>query len=73
MPSSKLLQSAPNDHAERVKLLQNMVSSLMTESAKSKERLDIATEQVTLLLSRIREQPISLQVGRDISSINRNL
>nr|KYP63232.1 Protein FAR1-RELATED SEQUENCE 11 [Cajanus cajan] len=73
MPSSKLLQSAPNDHAERVKLLQNMVSSLMTESAKSKERLDIATEQVSILLSRIREQPISLQAGRDISSISRNL
>jgi len=65
MPSSKLLQSAPNDHAERVKLLQNMVSSLMTESAKSKERLDIATEHVSILLSRLREQPISLQGGRE--------
>ncbi|KAK7284048.1 hypothetical protein RIF29_13799 [Crotalaria pallida] len=73
MPSSKPLQSAPNDHAERVQLLQNMVSSLITESAKSKERLDIATEQVSILLSRIREQPISLQGVRDISSINRNV
>ncbi|XP_027363108.1 protein FAR1-RELATED SEQUENCE 11 isoform X2 [Abrus precatorius] len=73
MPSSKLIQSAPNDHAERVKLLQNMVSSLITESAKSKERLDIATEQVSILLSRIREQPISLQGIREFPSVNRNL
>ncbi|GAU41350.1 hypothetical protein TSUD_390360 [Trifolium subterraneum] len=73
VPSSKLLQNTPNDHAERVKLFQNMVSSLITESAKSKERLDTATEQVSILLSRIREQPISLQCAKDISTINRNL
>ncbi|XP_058771848.1 protein FAR1-RELATED SEQUENCE 11 isoform X1 [Vicia villosa] len=73
VPSSKLLQHASSDHAERVKLFQNMVSSLITESAKSKERLDVATEQVSILLSRIREQPISLQCARDISTINRNL
>ncbi|XP_045817509.1 protein FAR1-RELATED SEQUENCE 11-like [Trifolium pratense] len=73
VPSSKLVHNAPNDHAERVKLFQNMVSSLITESAKSKERLDTATEQVSILLSRIREQPISLQCARDISTINRNL
>ncbi|KAL1358365.1 hypothetical protein HN51_003652 [Arachis hypogaea] len=73
IPSSKLAQSAPNDHTERVQFLQNIVSSLITESAKSKERLDIATEQVSILLSRIREQPISLHGARDFSSINRNL
>ncbi|KAJ7967955.1 FAR1-related sequence 11 [Quillaja saponaria] len=73
MPSSKYLQSTPSDHTERVQLLQNMVSSLLTESAKSTERLDIATEQVSVLLSRIREQPVPLQGVRDISSINRNL
>ncbi|MED6124394.1 Protein FAR1-RELATED SEQUENCE 11 [Stylosanthes scabra] len=73
MPSSKLAQCAPNDHTERVQYLQNIVSSLITESAKSKERLDIATEQVSILLSRIREQPISLQGTRDFSSVNRNL
>ncbi|KAI4296155.1 hypothetical protein L6164_036137 [Bauhinia variegata] len=73
MPSAKLPQSSPSDHAERVQLLQNMVSSLITESAKSKERLDMATEQVSILLSRIREQPISSQGVRDTSTINRNL
>ncbi|KAK7390766.1 hypothetical protein VNO78_18832 [Psophocarpus tetragonolobus] len=73
MSSSKLLQSAPNDHVKRVKLLQNMVSSLIVEYAKFKKWLDIATEQVSIFSSRIREQPIALQRGRDISSINSNL
>ncbi|XP_062177116.1 protein FAR1-RELATED SEQUENCE 11-like [Alnus glutinosa] len=72
-PSAKLLQSAPSDHAERIQFLQSMVSSLVTESAKSKERLDIAIEQVSILLSRIREQPVSLQGMRDVSSIHRSL
>lgn len=72
-PSTRLLQSTPSDHAERVQLFQSMVSTLITESAKSKERLDIATEQVSILLSRIREQPVLSQGMRDISSIHRNL
>jgi hypothetical protein len=72
-PSAKLLQSAPSDHAERIQFLQSMVSSLVTESAKSKERLDIAIEQVSILLSRIREQPVSLQGMRDVSFIHRSL
>lgn len=73
MTSAKLPQNAPKDHVERVQSLQNMVSALITESAKSKERLDIATEQVSLLLSRIREQPVSLHGVRDISSIGRSV
>lgn len=72
VPSTKLLHCIPSDHAERVQLLQSMVSTLITESAKSKERLDIATEHVSMLLSRIREQPVLLQGTRDISSIHRN-
>lgn len=61
LPSAKFLQSAPSDHAERIQLLQTLVSNLVTESAKSKERLDLATEQVSVLLSQIREQAVSLQ------------
>ncbi|KAJ0010762.1 hypothetical protein Pint_33044 [Pistacia integerrima] len=43
------------------KLLQSVVSSLIAESATSKERLDLATEQVSFLLSRISQQPVSSQ------------
>ncbi|XP_034702012.1 protein FAR1-RELATED SEQUENCE 11 [Vitis riparia] len=70
--STKLFHTIPSDHAEKVQLLQSMVSTLVTESAKSKERLDTATEQVSILLSRIREQPVSIQGTRDIP-IHRNL
>lgn len=69
-PSAKLFQSAPSDHAERIQILQSMVSTLVTESAKSKERLDIANEQISILLSRIKEQPVSLQGMRDASSVH---
>ncbi|KAL3620791.1 Protein FAR1-RELATED SEQUENCE 11 [Castilleja foliolosa] len=47
-----------NDHVERVQVLQSMVSTLVMESARSKERLDLATDEVSVLLSRIREQPV---------------
>ncbi|KAK6945532.1 FAR1 DNA binding domain [Dillenia turbinata] len=69
---AKLLQSIPSEHPERVQLLQIMVSTLVTESSKSKERLEIATEQISILLSQIRECPIPGQFTRDISSNNRN-
>ncbi|OVA11616.1 FAR1 DNA binding domain [Macleaya cordata] len=64
---TKSLHTTSNDHVERVQALQSLVSTLITESAKTKERLDIATEQVSLLLSRIREQPISTQSLRDFT------
>ncbi|EPS67701.1 hypothetical protein M569_07072 [Genlisea aurea] len=47
-------------HRDRVQMLQTMVSSLVSESAKSKERLDLATEHVSALLSQIRDCPLSL-------------
>lgn len=71
-PSAKLLQNAPIDHGERIQYLQSLVSTLVTESVKSKERLDIATEQVSVLLSRVREQPVPLHT-REIPSFHRNI
>ncbi|KAH0877083.1 hypothetical protein HID58_064477 [Brassica napus] len=69
---SKTFRSNADDHGERVQFLQNLVSTLVSESSKSKERLEIATEQTSILLSRIREQPISSLSLRDISSVQRN-
>lgn len=72
-PSTKPpLLTTQNDHAEKIQLLQSMVSNLITESAKSRERLDIATEQVSILLSRIKEHPVCSQGMRELSSIHRN-
>ncbi|KAL9674617.1 hypothetical protein QQ045_030889 [Rhodiola kirilowii] len=55
---TKLLHSSPIEHGERVHLLESMASSLIAESCKSKERMEMATEQLAALLSRIKEQPI---------------
>ncbi|KAG9456880.1 hypothetical protein H6P81_001388 [Aristolochia fimbriata] len=63
---SKLISSSPSEQAEKIQALQSMVSSLISESAKSKERLDIATEQVSILLSRIRDCPIPMQGTREV-------
>lgn len=71
--SALKLQSTPNHHAEKVQQFQNLVSILVTEAAKSKERLDLVTEQVSLLLSRIREQPISSSQGVRDAGMHRNL
>ncbi|CAN4110758.1 unnamed protein product [Withania somnifera] len=73
-PVTKALQNTQSDHTERVQLLQSMVSTLVTESAKSRERLDIAIENVSILLLRIKEQPICSQgVREQLSSHQRNL
>lgn len=53
------VQSSSSDHSGRIQLFQSLVSKLVAEAAKSKERLDIATEKVSVLISRLREQPIS--------------
>lgn len=73
LPSSKAPQTNQNDNTERVQTLQSLVSNLVTESAKSKERIDFATEQISILLSQIREQPVYSQGVRELSSIQRNL
>lgn len=73
-PSTKLLQTTPSEHSDRIQLLQTILSSLITECAKSRERLDIATEQVSILLSRIREHPVPIcpQGTRENSANPRN-
>ncbi|KAL3604460.1 hypothetical protein D5086_005319 [Populus alba] len=45
------------EHAEKAQLLQSMVSTLLTESIETEERLDVACDQVAEVLSRIKEFP----------------
>ncbi|KAM3387199.1 hypothetical protein ACQJBY_010191 [Aegilops geniculata] len=64
---SKSLIGGP-DHGrsyERVKALQSMVSVLVSEAGKSEERMDLATQEVFVLLSRIRQQPVVPNVSGD--------
>ncbi|KAM0903894.1 hypothetical protein ACQ4PT_018386 [Festuca glaucescens] len=66
-PPSKSLICAPkySGASERVKTLQSIVSALVSEAAKSDERMDLATHEVSVLLSRIRQQPVSVNVSGD--------
>ncbi|RWV92242.1 hypothetical protein BHE74_00022608 [Ensete ventricosum] len=57
--------AASCEQAERVQALQAMASSLVSEAAKSKERMDLATREISILLSRIKEQPLSLNASRN--------
>lgn len=52
----------------KVQLLQSMVSTLITESTETEERLDVAFNQIAMVLSRIKEFPqSSSQGGNDIT------
>lgn len=66
-PPSKSLNGARNHGgaSERVKALQCIVSALVSEAAKSDERMDLATHEVSVLLSRIRQQPVLVNVSAD--------
>ncbi|KAL9253381.1 FAR1-RELATED SEQUENCE 11-like protein [Drosera capensis] len=66
---SKTIPSAHSGHMEKVQALRNMVANLVAESAKSRETLDLATQQVSALLSRITEQPA---LSQDARYVHRN-
>ncbi|CAN6248764.1 unnamed protein product [Urochloa humidicola] len=62
-PPPKYLNGAPLPKgvtSERVGALQYMVTALVSEAAKSNERMDLATHEVSVLLSRIKQQPVSM-------------
>ncbi|KAJ6318184.1 hypothetical protein OIU76_013680 [Salix suchowensis] len=44
-------------HSEKIQLLESMASTLMAESVETKERLDVACEQISMVLSHLRDLP----------------
>ncbi|KAF5204579.1 Far1-related sequence 11-like [Thalictrum thalictroides] len=48
---------ASRDHGERIQLLQSMVSTLISESAQTDDRLSFACEQVSISLSHLKDFP----------------
>lgn len=53
--SSKTLHSSsPRDHTEKMHLFQSMISSLIAESTETEERLDVACEQISMVLNRLK-------------------
>lgn len=53
--SSKACTSSSGDHPGKLHLFQSMISTLIAESIETEERLDVACEQVELVLARIKE------------------
>ncbi|KAJ0053231.1 hypothetical protein Pint_00905 [Pistacia integerrima] len=49
--------STSDEHTGKVQLLQSMVSTLISESTETEERLDVACDQISMVLSRIKEFP----------------
>ncbi|KAH7517002.1 hypothetical protein FEM48_Zijuj09G0015800 [Ziziphus jujuba var. spinosa] len=45
------------EQSGKVQLLQSMVSTIITESVETEERLDVACDQIAVILSRIKEFP----------------
>lgn len=45
------------EQSGKVQLLQSMVSTIITESVETEERLDVACDQIAMVLSRIKEFP----------------
>ncbi|KAF9677242.1 hypothetical protein SADUNF_Sadunf08G0087600 [Salix dunnii] len=49
--------SSSSMHSEKIQLLESMASTLMAESVETKERLDVACEQISMVLSHLRDLP----------------
>ncbi|XP_042438480.1 protein FAR1-RELATED SEQUENCE 11-like isoform X2 [Zingiber officinale] len=59
--------SSSNEQAEQVQALQSMVSTLVSEASKSKERMDFASREISVLLSRIKDLSVSFSDSTNCS------
>lgn len=55
------------DQPERMQLLESMVSTFLVESIETEERLDVACEEISMVLSRIKSLPRSPHGVNDIA------
>ncbi|KAM3707855.1 hypothetical protein ACB098_02G057200 [Castanea mollissima] len=53
--SNPFRTATTREHSERIQLLESMASTLVTESIETEERLDVACEQMAMVLSRIKD------------------
>lgn len=57
-PSSlKLFAGPTKEHVEKVQILESLASSIVSESVETEERLSIACEQMSMLVSHIKQLP----------------
>uniref|UniRef100_A0A2N9EMT4 Protein FAR1-RELATED SEQUENCE n=1 Tax=Fagus sylvatica TaxID=28930 RepID=A0A2N9EMT4_FAGSY len=65
--SNPFRSATTREHSERIQLLESMASTLLTESIETEERLDVACEQISMVLSRIKELSRSTHSVNDIA------
>ncbi|KAL3849716.1 hypothetical protein ACJIZ3_011598 [Penstemon smallii] len=65
--STKSSQSSSSSSSGKVQLLQSMISSLITESIETEDRLDVACDHIALVLARIKEFPVTVDGANDIA------
>lgn len=53
--SNPFRTATTREHSERIQLLESMASTLVSESIETEERLDVACEQMAMVLSRIKD------------------
>ncbi|XWS53551.1 hypothetical protein CRYUN_Cryun10bG0011000 [Craigia yunnanensis] len=58
--------NATRVHSEKIQLLESMASTLIAESIETEERLDVACEQIAMVLSRIKDLPRPTRSANDI-------
>ncbi|KAL6339551.1 hypothetical protein AAG906_034636 [Vitis piasezkii] len=59
--------STSREHGGKIQLLQSMVSTLIAESVETEQRLDVSCDQISMVLSRIKEFPGPAHGANDIS------
>lgn len=59
--------STSGENSGKVQLLQSMVSTLLTESIETEERIDVACDQIAMVLSRVKEYPGPAHGANDIA------
>ncbi|KAK7853483.1 protein far1-related sequence 11 [Quercus suber] len=65
--SNPFRTATTREHSERIQLLESMASTLVTESIETEERLDVACEQMAMVLSRIKDLSRSTHCMNEIA------
>lgn len=65
--STNPLRTTTRDRSEKIQLLESMASALVSESLETEERLDVACEQVAMVLNHVKDLPRPIHGMDDIA------
>lgn len=65
--STNTLRTTTRDRSEKIQLLESMASALVSESLETEERLDVACEQVAMVLTHVKDLPRPIHGMDDIA------